>query len=162
MKEILLTKGKVALVDDEDFERLAKFKWCADKSKTGQFYARRTIATPKGQRGIFMQWLILNRLKGLFIDHINCVGLDNRKANLRLCTPAQNQYNQFRGRGSSKYKGVSFHNNGWQAQIKFKQAIYYLGRFKTEVEAAKAYGQKAIELFGKFARPNLLKLEIAP
>ena len=89
------------------------------------------------------------------IDHN---GFNNTKANLRLCTPSQNNYNTRvrKTKRTSKYKGVSRHkkSKSYAARIRYVGKLYDLGLFADEVEAAKAYDKKARELFGEFAYLN--------
>ena len=89
MKEIILTQGKVALVDDEDYEMINKFKWFFH---TG--YASTNITEKGRQRTIKMHRYILNAQKGFMVDHINHNTIDNRKENLRISTNQQNLFNQ--------------------------------------------------------------------
>jgi len=95
---------------------------------------------------------------GFVIDHINGNGLDNRKANLRQSTYAQNSWNRGKARvkSSSKYKGVCQHKKDrkWQAQISAVGKRIYLGRFKNQKEAAKAYDKAAKKYHGEFANLN--------
>ena len=101
MKKIKLTQGKVALVDDGDFEWLSQWKWTY---KNGG-YAYRSIGS-KGH--IFLHRAIMKSPKNLEIDHINGNGLDNRRSNLRFATHKQNIRNQQKQKNrTSKYKGVS-------------------------------------------------------
>lgn len=91
------------------------------------------------------------------VDHINGFGADNRRENLRLCSHAQNMRNQkTRDNTSSKYKGVTFYrrDKNWQAKITKDYKTIHIGYFMNEVDAAKAYNQKAVELFGAYARTN--------
>ena len=101
---------------------------------------------------------ILKPPSGFETDHINHNGLDNRKDNLRICTTSQNHYNQIIRSESktSKFKGVSRHkaSRKWIAQIGYGRRMIYLGCFDSESEAARAYNQKARELFGEFANLN--------
>ena len=98
---------------------------------------------------------IINAPAGMQIDHINGNGLDNRKANLRLCNNAQNQQNRRkRSRATSLFKGVGWHDNRWRARITVNGKQIEIGRFKSEFLAAEAYDQKAIELFSEFANLN--------
>lgn len=159
MKEIPLTQGKVALVDDEDFGLLNKRKWFFEpqkKSDTG--YAVRSKRLSTGKR----VWERMHRLLlGLDledkkkVDHINGNGLDNRKKNLRTCTKMQNAHNQKkRSNNTSGYKGVTKHSGKWRAAIGFKMRYYHIGLYDTPEQAAKAYDKKAKELYGDFVRPN--------
>ena len=96
---------------------------------------------------------------GFQVDHINHDTLDNRKINLRICTVAENQYNQQikNVKKTSKYKGVSWspRHKSFRADIYKGEGHWFLGYYKDEFEAAQAYDKKAIELFGEFARPNI-------
>ena len=153
-KLIPLTQDKFAIVDAEDYGWLSKYKWHASKDRRN-YYAKR-----RGPHGIVtMHRVILNAPAGLVVDHINHNGLDNRKANLRLCTVAQNNRNARPCTGpnkTSKYKGVSFdkNRNRFAASIKHHRKIYFLGRFKNETDAAKAYDKAAKKYFGEFAYLN--------
>ena len=149
---IPLTQGKFAIVDAEDYDRLNRYQWHACKCKS-TYYACRV----EGGKTIRMHREIMHAPKGVIVDHINHNGLDNRKGNLRLCTHAQNCYNQrASSTGTSKYKGVCWHkcNRKWIARIRCDGKFYNLGDFENEIEAAKAYDDKAVELFGEFACPN--------
>jgi hypothetical protein len=158
MKKIPLTQGKVALVDDEDYERVSKFKWCAVRIH-GYFYAVRNVRVEHGrrrQKRVIMHRFILG-FPNSFIDHINHKTLDNRRSNLRPCTLSQNQQNRLPQAGySSVYKGVRWHKwgNSWCAQIKHNGKGFHLGCFRSEVQAAKAYDEAAKEKFGEFAYLN--------
>lgn len=88
------------------------------------------------------------------VDHINHNTLDNRRANLRACTPSQNQMNREYNRGLSKYKGVTYFQNKWRAQVFFEGKGIFVGYFNYEYDAALAYNYKALELFGEFAYLN--------
>jgi len=159
MKEIKLTQNKIALVDNEDFEWLNRWKWHAHLNRR-YWYAIRADRLGQKRKTIFMHRLILEYhgfdLKGLDVDHINHDGLDNRLKNLRPATRSQNQQNQRPIRGMSPYKGVSW-NSGhhkWMAQISINSHQIYLGYFDNEKSAAKIYNQAALMLFEKFACLN--------
>ena len=156
MKQIELTQGKIALVDNNMFEELTQFKWCAI-NVNNLWYAVRNIYKNNKWTILRMHREIMNAQNGQEIDHKNGNGLDNRHANLRFCTHSQNIQNQKVTKdGTSKYKGVSWHkqNKKWLAQIMLNDKQYYLGYFKSEIEAVKAYDKKAAEFFGEFARLN--------
>lgn len=156
MKEIKLTQGKVALVDDEDFEWINQWKWYAQKRNNGLTAARRD-----GKKIVSMHRVIMGVTDcNLFIDHKNHDILDNRRDNLRICTKAQNNCNIRSHRGStSKYLGVCWcrRSRKWISSIKSNGIIYKLGYFKSEKEAAIAYNNKALKLHGEFANLNLVQ-----
>ncbi len=161
MKRILLTRGKFALVDDEDYDWLNQWKWCAAKQGR-RYYATRNTPYVDRRQGkppsIFMHRLIMNTPDGKEVDHKNHNAIDNRKINLRICTRSENMANVRPGVNSaSRYKGVSRtgrQNQTWRSRIMYHRKTIYLGFYFTEIEAAKAYDVKAKELFGEFAYTN--------
>ena len=161
-RKIPLTQGKYTIVDPQRYEELAKYKWFAVRSESG-YYALRMTKAKKGsgvrQKGVRMHRVILKPTKGKFIDHINHNGLDNRRANLRICTAQQNTWNKRKQRGnySSKYKGVTWlrSENKWQVRIVCNGKRIFIGYFDDEKAAAMAYDDKAKELFGEYAALNL-------
>ena len=162
MKEIPLSQGKVALVDAGDFEWLNQWKWSACKSgKIRVVYrAMRVLWNGGNQKAVMMHRLILNAQPGQIVDHINGNPLDNRRENLRICTQRQNTMNTH-GHGdakTSKFKGVY-----WQKDIGFWRARFrftYLGTFKDELEAARAYDKAALAADPEFARLNFPPQEV--
>lgn len=148
--EIPLTQGCVALVDDADYEWLSQWPWHLHKNSGGRLYARRARrrAEPGDSHWIRMHRLILPPPPGLHVDHINRDGLDNRRLNLRHCTPSQNQANRVAVR--SGYRGVRRSGRGWAACFRTK----YLGTFATATAAASAFDAAAFAYFGPFARLN--------
>lgn len=161
MREISLTQGKVALVDDEDYEWLSAYKWCYT-SPIG--YAVTKVRTPEKQVSMLMHRLIMNAPTNLVTDHINHNKLDNRRENLRLCTRQENNRNMpMRSNNTSGYKGVYWHKarSKWQANIRHLGEEVYLGVFEDKHEAALAYNEKAAELFGEFASLNTIIKEAA-
>ncbi|MCB1469043.1 MAG: HNH endonuclease [Rhizobiaceae bacterium] len=149
MKTIPLTGGGYAIVDDEDYERVSACKWWTQKGKGGCLYAVRS-------RGQLLHREIMRVGPGQFVDHINRDGLDNRKANLRVCTNAQNMANQAKRKGtSSRYKGVHVTASGkYVATIESAGTILHLGTFREEERAARQYDRAARVFFGNFARTN--------
>lgn len=155
MKEIKLTQNKVALVDDEDFERLSQYKWHAIKIHRS-WYARRAA---NGKR-IYMHRELINTEQGYFIDHINRNGLDNRRQNIRACSISENNRNTSSHKGSSsKYLGVYWdsNKNKWKASISYKNKVIHLGRYSIETQAALAYNLAAAKYFGEFANLNIIQ-----
>jgi hypothetical protein len=163
MKQICITRGLVALVDDCDFESLSKFKWCASKGNSTFYAVRKERTEGNGRTTVKMHRQILGLSKGdgIYVDHRNHNGLDNRRENLRACTLSQNSCNQhiqIRPK-SSQYKGVCWDNkrNKWRALIAVNRKRIYLGWFTSEIEAAKAYDQAAVKHHGEFAYVNFPK-----
>lgn len=154
MKEIPLTKGYVALVDDDDYERVNAHKWYATvKARRGTttVYAGRQSM----RRTILMHRFILGCKEK--VDHIDTSGINNQRYNLRPANNSQNKANSRKASGrTSIYKGVSWHKDTqkWQAAIAVNWKTIYLGVFKDECDAAQAYNFAAEEHFGEFARFN--------
>lgn len=164
MKKISLTCGKYAIVDDDDYASLIKYKWFAAWSGNRKWYAFRSVSKYKQEK---MEHLILKPLDGFVVDHININGLDNRRLNLRFATYSQNMANTRKlkrryGKCSSRYKGVDWNMLGksWRARICINGRRFSLGGFKNEIDAAKAYDVAAYKNFGEFARLNLKELPI--
>jgi hypothetical protein len=120
MKEIQLTQGRVALVDNEDYDFVMSFgKWGIEKRKN-TMYATRKILIDGRMKRVYMHSIIM-QANGAQVDHKFGDGLDNRKANLRICTHAQNQMNRgVPSNNKSGFKGVCWHKNmkRWVAYIK--------------------------------------------
>ena len=145
-KEILLTQDKVALVDDEDFEELNKYKWFALKDRSN-YCAGRNINNDGKRRTIRMHTMILNPPVDMQCDHINGNGLDNRRCNLRVVTLRENMQNK-QTKKTSKYPGVCWTTKikRWRAQIYHEGKHYHLGTFLTEEEAYERYTQACYEM----------------
>lgn len=159
MKEILLTQGKIMLIDDEDYELMRSYKLCAHKDVHGTtWYA---LGTNNGKQ-FRVHRFILNLKPNECCDHINGNGLDNRRCNLRIVTEQENCYNRkksitYAGRPcSSKYKGVNLDKqyNLWKSSIQIDKKRIYLGPFKSEEDAARAYDMAAKKHRGEYAKLN--------
>ena len=139
-KEIPLTQGKVALVDDDDYEELSKFKWCAVKIKKWYYAVHYSPQNNSQSHQLYMHAVIAGTPVGMHTDHINGNGLDNRRENLRVVTCRQNQQNQH-VITTSKYPGVHWHKRyqKWQAQIWIEGKNRFLGYFDDENDAYHAY-----------------------
>lgn len=157
MTEIKLTQGKIAIIDAEDFERVSQFKWLAHtKNKGKTYYVERNVRISKNKaETVSMARFILNAQKGQVVDHIDKNPLNNRKNNLRLATPQQNQFNRnYSCNNKLKTKGVFWRSSKKKfiAQIKYNGKIIYLGSFKVLGDADDAYRKAEIKYFGEFAR----------
>ena len=150
MRTIQLTQGQVALVDDEDYGFLMRYKWFVHPRPKGEWMARGYV----DGKEVLMHRLILNAPAGLTVDHINHNQLDNRRSNLRLCTQGENDRNKRKFKGQSRYKGVTPCGHKWRAWISLGGRSAYLGTRATEEEAAQLYNEAAIEHYGEFAWLN--------
>lgn len=140
-RKIKITQGKYAIVDAEDYDRLATHKW-QYKPGPNTGYARRSIYVDGVKKSVHMHSCILDCPKGLFIDHINRNGLDNRKKNLRVVTRSQNQLNSnMRSYNTSGYRGVTFNKREdiWRAQIVISKKYICIGKSNDKMEAVKMY-----------------------
>ncbi len=158
-RTIELTQGLSTIVDDRDYDRIAKGpKWRAFKTEFGTtFYAIRTIRKPDGRKTSQLLHRLILRSRKRKVDHKDTDGLNNQRENLRRCTQSQNRMNSRKTAGhSSKYKGVSWdkENHKWIAAIKINGKRIHLGRFADEILAAKAYDAAAQKYFKTFARLN--------
>jgi hypothetical protein len=146
----ITSNGQTFIFDADDFITVKKYTWGIS---TGGY----VTANLKNGDLITLHSLIMGEVRGLWIDHISRNKLDNRRRNLRYVTPQQNSYNcGISKNNSTGYKGVYFDKarGKYQAEITCSRQKYHLGRFNSAVEAAKAYNQKAIELFGEYAFLN--------
>ncbi len=142
---IPLSRGGGALVDDADRPTLLQYKWHI----TAGGYA----ATRIQHRYVYMHRLLLDAGPEDLVDHIDGNKLNNTRANLRLVTPTQNQWNRKTQDNSSGYKGVSWHKGKgkYYARIQANGRRHFLGYFDTALEAAQAYEEAAARLFGEYA-----------
>jgi hypothetical protein len=147
-KEIILSQGKVAIVDDELFEWLNRFNW---------HYANVEYASGNidGER-IFMHRLIMDAPKGIEVDHKNRNKLDNRKENLRLCNSKENKRNIKKKNKDSEYHGIRRDKTGekWSVSIRTDEGIMRVGTFTDKVAAANARNYYAKIYHGEFAFLN--------
>jgi hypothetical protein len=154
MKEIQLTQGQVALVDDDDFESVNKYKWYAYYDKRWDvYYAQRK----ENKKTIRMHRVIFGITNSkVHIDHIDHNGTNNQRYNLRICLGSENQINRRKWAGSSKYKGVCFFRRDlkWFAYITSEGQQIHLGSFDNEIDAAFAYDNASKRLHGKCALLN--------
>jgi hypothetical protein len=153
MKEIPLSRGMVAMVDDADFAWLSKWRWHCDPLG----YAR----TMQNKRPVLMHRLIMGVAdSAVDCDHANQNKADNRRSNLRTCGRGENMANvpkkTFSHACSSRFKGVNWmaRASKWRAYIGVAKKQVHLGLFTDESKAAKAYDEAAKKYFGEFACLN--------
>jgi len=158
-KTIELSKGYKTIVDAEDYAKLSGYKWHA--SPQGRYiYAASTTKIDGKRKNVRMHRVIMGVTdRKIYVDHINHDTLDNRKCNLRPCTPQQNVMNgsiKPKRNGTIKYKGIfeQKKNKRWVATIMVESKVIWLGAFDTQKEAALAYDIAALEHHGEFARTN--------
>ena len=173
MREIPLGKGaikhtgRVALVDDNDYAGLMKYRWYASlRNRKDKYHAIRTVAVGSKTHGTFknntipMARQILEAPSDSFILHLNGNTLDCTRKNMKAVTRRQYAALQPpRPGGTSKYKGVVWvpSKNRWRAIITDLLDSRYLGSYKKEKEAARAYDAAALALFGEYAYLNFPK-----
>ena len=164
MKQIQLTQGKFALVDDEDYEWLSKYNWYVKQvEKTNKYYAVRCFRINGKKKNVLMHRDIFHLNVGdkILVDHKDRNGLNNQRFNLRFCNYNDNARNRssISKSKTSKYRGVSWikESNKWRASIRNpNKKSQHIGLFLNEKDAAIAYNKKAINLFGEFANPNII------
>jgi hypothetical protein len=158
-RRIYLGEGVWTIVEPADYYRYGNIKWCLGRHET-KLYAAGGIKNENGRGAkiVYLHREIMNAPKRQIVDHKNGDSLDNRRANLRLATRSQNMCNRrkTKSKTSSRFMGVSFHKQKgkWAAYINLHNKRIWLGRFKTEIEAAKAYDEAAKKYHGEFARLN--------
>jgi len=157
MKTIPLSQGRYTIVDDDDFDYLSQFRWHVVRYGYGKHeYAARNSRTDGKLRIVRMHRELMQPPEGMWVDHINGDGLDNRRCNLRLCTPHQNtmnrrpSYNRFKGVQHVSYR----HKESFIAIIQESGRVHHIGSFKTPEEAAMAYDKAALRYHGEYACLN--------
>lgn len=137
MKYLPLTRGQFAILDDDDYEELSKYKWQCTKNG----YASRDVMVAKQTTRIFMHRVVNKTPQGFDTDHISRDKLDNRKSNLRTVTRSQNMSNSMQKNNTSGYRGVhqDKRTGNWLARAKVSGVYKHLGSFKDPEEAYKVY-----------------------
>lgn len=153
-RRIKLTRGRYAIVDVEDFERLNQYKW--QWSRCG--YAKRSVYKSGKQADTYMHTVVCPVPAGMVTDHANRNKLDNRKANLRPATRRQNVWNCSSKTENEKtrYHGISWRKDikRWRVRLTISGRRQAFGCYTDEVEAAKAYDRLAKQYRGEFAVLN--------
>ena len=149
VRRIRVGQGLFATVDAADYRKLCKYKWYAYRRGRKVYAVCRTEG-----RTVYMHRMIMRPRRGYLVDHIDGNGLNNRRCNLRVCTPAQNRANSRPCGGASGFVGVYPKGNKWRASIVYRGQFYYLGLFDDPVAAAKARDRKAYEFHGPYAYLN--------
>lgn len=152
-------RGRVALIDDEDWPLVAHLRWNIlgeDRGGDGRREHGPYAVSYHDERGRHRCLLMHNLIAGCIgVDHIDLDGLNNQRSNLRVATRSQNQANSLPRTGTSQYKGVSWERGYWRAQITVDRRMRMLGKFGLDEEAAaRAYDAAAIAAWGEFARLN--------
>lgn len=149
-----LQNGEECLFDIEDYNKIKQYRWHKDSCER----VRTTIHNKNGKASaLFMHNVIMCPPDGMVTDHIHGKTLDNRKCELRICTPLDNGKNKKKPiTNTSGYKGVSWSkkHQKWSASIKNNQQQYWLGYFDTKEDAHYAYEQAAKEMFGEYKRED--------
>jgi len=153
MKTINLTKNAVAIVDDEDFEHLSKWKW---HLSVNGYAARRTKKINNKSIMVYMHRVLMKLHYGdkEQVDHADMDKLNNQKTNLRFCNKSTNSMNRLVQKNNlSGFKGVSYipKKKRWFARIMVDRKVTYLGMYKTPEEAHLAYKNAADRLHNEFA-----------
>ena len=149
-----LTRGYTATIDAADVPLVEAWNWCARLERNAVYAARGAWVNGK-KRTIYMHRELVGQVGGCEVDHRDGDGLNNRRANLRHATAAQNQRNQrIRPNNTSGLKGASYHKatGKWSAQIRANGKPVYLGLFETPEAAHAAYAKASAELHGEFGR----------
>jgi hypothetical protein len=156
MKKIPLTKGKFAIVDDDDFEFVSEHKWYCNSNNMAVYECR----IDRTKIRFLMHRVIMDCPDGMEVDHINGDRLDNRKENLRIVTRHQNMLNRkVRSDSKTGYKGVEYKSDQarsrpYAAYIRIDNKKKTLGHYKTAEEAAKIYDEAALKYHGEYANLN--------
>lgn len=147
MKELTLSKGQVALVDDKDFEWLKKYKWTLSAPKNSPLQYGIIYPKRNGKRRmIYLHRIIAGAKKGEVVDHVDGNGLNNQRTNLRIVTQRQNMLN--RKDQKSKIIGVTKHRDKYWARIRYQGKHISLGLFTDQSEAVEAYKNASKKYYG--------------
>jgi hypothetical protein len=149
VRTIALTKGFSTIVDDDDYEFLAQWKWHVANGYAARAGEHRT------KKKVLLHRVLMDPPPPMVVDHINGDIRDNRRCNLRICTAAQNSYNRTKAKANAcQFKGVYKSHTRWRASVQREGVQNYAGTYETQIEAALAYDALAIKLFGAYASVN--------
>lgn len=147
---IPLSRGFKALIDQADLPLVDERSWWVNVGPKGKVYAATKIAG----RLTYMHRLLMAAGRGQQVDHENGNGIDNRRANLRICSRFDNARNATFRIGVAGYRGVAPSFSRWSAKISVEGRKLYIGSFDTPIEAALAYDAAARKHHGTFAVLN--------
>ena len=149
-KKIKLMTGGYTLLDNEDWKTYSDKKWTIRSGYAGHVFHKNNKQTT-----LLLHRLIMEAKQGQLVDHINRDKLDNRRANLRFANRSENAANcKVHAHNTSGYKGVSKSGKKWRAYIVLNDKQIYIGTFSKKEDAALAYNERALQIFGQFANIN--------
>jgi hypothetical protein len=157
-RKIYLGEGEYTIVEPPDYYAYGKYKWVLLGTGRHVYAVREMKIGSKRTKRMYLHREIMKPPKGKLVDHRNSDGLDNRRANLRVATHAENMQNRrkTRKKTTSRFIGVHLEKKSGISivEISHQGKLIYIGRFKDEVEAARAYDRAALKYHGEFARLN--------
>ena len=155
-----LSRGKFALIDDCDAERVLAFNWTAMVVRQHHWYAVRGVYVNGKRKTCYLHRFILEASDSAHVDHRNGNGLDCRRQNIRAVTPLQNAWNRRKRRnGANRFIGVRPNGGKYGAQVWHSGTSLFLGQFVDEEQAARVYDAAIVILRGEFAHTNFPEVD---